>query len=83
MKHVSVIWENVKFPIGLGTLISIVRDETLITLDIFPGMLSYKGNTRTLEYYSYSNSNELKETKRVIAIVSLWINKLPDVIKIP
>ena len=83
MNHVKILWEKVNFPVGLGRLMDIRNDETAYSLGDLPGIVIYKGNEKTLEYYDCTNNPDINIIKRVIAIVSLWVEKIPSKIKIP
>lgn len=83
MNGISITWENVKYPVGLGQLADVRRDETMYSLGNFPGILIFKGESKNIEYYDCTENPDINIIKRVIAIVSLWVEKMPSKISIP
>lgn len=83
MEGISIIWENVKYPVGLGHLVDVRSDETMYSLGNLPGILIFKGESKTIEYYDCTKNPDINIIKRVIAIVSLWVEKIPSKIRIP
>lgn len=83
MKQVIILWEKVEYPIGLGRLIDVRNDETTYSLGDFPGLIIYKGNEKTLKYYNLSSKPDITIIKRILGIISLFLNKLPSEISLP
>lgn len=83
MNGIRITWENVKYPVGLGQLVDVRGDEALHSLGNLPGILIFKGESKTIEYYDCRENPNINIIKRVIAIVSLWVEKIPSKISIP
>ena len=83
MKNVNILWKGVSYPIGLGRLIDVRNDETAYSLGDFPGIIIYSGNERTLKYYDLSSKPDISTIKRILGIISLFLNKLPSEISLP
>lgn len=83
MHGINIIWENVNYPVGLGQLADVRRDETMYSLGNLPGILIFKGESKTIEYYDCTENPNINIIKRVIAIVSLWLEKIPSKISMP
>lgn len=67
-----------KTPVGLGELRSIDDKESIYTIGNFPGVLVYNWESKSLKYYLYSMNTDKAVIRRVITIVTMWLDKLPS-----
>ena len=83
MKFTKIVWEDVNYPRGLGELASFFGYEARFTLGNIPGVFTYNVEKKSLIYMHYSSNPDIIIIKRVLGIISLWVEKLPSVIKLP
>ena len=83
MKYTKIVWEDVFYPRGLGELTSFYGYEARFTLGNIPGIFTYNVVNKSLVYLHYSCNPDITIIKRVIGIITFWLEKLPSVIKLP
>lgn len=83
MKYTKIVWKDVNYPRGLGELASFYGYEASFTLGNIPGIFTYNVENKSLVYFHHSSNPDVTIIKRVIGIITLWIEKLPSVIKLP